>query len=149
MMGTAMTFIGCAVGTLALAMLFRVPKRALLAGMGLGIVAFGVYSLVLSWGGAERLAVFVGAFSGALLAEILARRMCMAAIVFVTPSLLPLVPGLGVYRTMRLVVQGALEEAGALAADTLILLGLLALAVATATLVMRLAWVIPQKIKRA
>ncbi|HML46495.1 MAG TPA: threonine/serine exporter family protein, partial [Clostridia bacterium] len=91
--------------------------------------------------GSEHLAVFLGAAAGALLGELMARKMRMAAIVFITPSLLPLVPGLGLYRTMLYVVQGDMGAAAALGADTLITLGLLALAVAAATLVMRLVWV--------
>lgn len=134
-------YVGAALGTVALAFLFRVPKRALLAGMVLGVLAFWVYSLTKAWHGSEHLAVFLGASTGALMGELMARQIRMAAIVFITPSLLPLVPGLGLYRTMLYVVQGDIGAAATLGVETLITLGLLALAVATATLVMRLIWV--------
>jgi len=137
-----MPYMGAALGTVALAVLFRVPRRALAAGMVLGVVAFLVYNLTKAWSGSEHMAVFFGAAAGALLGELLARRMRMAAIVFITPSLLPLVPGVGLYRTMFFVVQGDLGAAGALGAETLITLGLMAVAVATATLVMRLTGVL-------
>lgn len=136
-----MPYLGAALGTVALAVLFRVPKRALLIGMALGVLAFWIYNLVKARQGTEYLSVFLGAAVGALLGELMARKMRMAAIVFVTPSLLPLVPGLGLYRTMLYVVQGDMGMAAALGAETLIVLGLLALAVAAATLVMRLIWV--------
>lgn len=137
-----LTYLGCALGTLALAIFFRVPRRALLIGTLLGLVAFGVYNLVLYFQGSAYLAVFLGAYTGAFLGELMARRMRMAALVFITPSLLPLVPGLGLYRTMLLFVQGDLSAAGALGAQTLTSMGLLALAVAVSALVMRLIWIL-------
>ena len=137
-----LAYVGAALGTVTLAFLFRVPRRALFAGTVLGVLAFWIYNLTKTQQGSEHLAVFLGAAVGALLGELLARRMRMAAIVFITPSLLPLVPGLGLYRTMLYVVQGDMGAAAALGADTLITLGLLAVAVATATLFMRLIWVL-------
>ena len=54
----------------------------------------------------------------------------MIATVFVTIAILPMVPGLGLYRAMSALAQGQLASGGAIAAYTMALIVMIALGIA-------------------
>jgi len=90
------------IATLCFCPLLKLPARALLPVSLLGAAAYAGFLLLrdgLSLSG--TLALFLAAAASALLCEILARRMRMIVTVFLSGALIPLVPGLALYRTMR------------------------------------------------
>lgn len=78
-------------------------------------------------------AYFWGALTAAVSAETIAIVIKNPATVYLVPGLLPLVPGGGMFQTMRAAVQGNLEEALALGLSTLTAAGAIALGVALAS----------------
>ncbi len=89
------------VGTLGFAIFMHAPKKAWLPASAIGGAAYLLYWALLQADLYEPLAMFIGAFLGSVLGQYCARRMQMIASIFVLLSMIPLVPGLGLYRCMR------------------------------------------------
>ena len=89
------------VGTLGFAIFMHAPKRAWLPASAIGGVAYALYWLLLKVGLYAPMAIFIGALLGSMLGQYLARRMQMIASIFVLLAMIPLVPGLGLYRCMH------------------------------------------------
>jgi uncharacterized membrane protein YjjB (DUF3815 family) len=100
------------IGTLGFAIFMHAPKRAWLPASAIGGVAYLVYWALQEFGVNEPMAIFIGALLGSILGQYLARRMKMIATIFVLLSMIPLVPGLGLYRCMSYLAQ-ELYSAGA------------------------------------
>lgn len=111
-------------------------KTSAIAGClgGIGYVSY----LLINLHTAEATAVFFATFIICLMSEILARMMKTPSTVFSIPAILPLVPGLMLYKT--LLVFGNGDTLGGLekSIDTVIVAGSLSLAVTIATLLAKL-----------
>ena len=94
------------VGTWGFALLLNAPKRAWLPAAAIDAVGYVLYWLMLRLGAGEPLAIFAAAMAASVLAQFCARRMRMIATIFVSLSIVSLVPGLGLYRCMELIGQG-------------------------------------------
>ena len=99
-------FVSSFIGTLGFGVLLHTPKKALLWGGLLGGAGYLTYFGMLRLGLTEPLAMLLGAMLASTAAQILARRMRMIATVFVAMSIIPFVPGLGLYRCMSYLAQG-------------------------------------------
>ena len=86
--------------------LLHAPKKGILWGAVIGSVGYTAYWLIFHLTGSELPAMFVGALLAATLGQIAARRLHMISTVFVTIAILPLVPGIGLYRAMSAMGQG-------------------------------------------
>ena len=93
-------------GTIGFAVLLNAPKRAWIPASVIGALSFVLYWVLFELGLPEPFAIFMGAAIGSLLAQLYARRMRMIATIFLTLSIVPMVPGLGLYRCMELLGQG-------------------------------------------
>lgn len=93
------------VGTFGFAIFMHAPKRAWLPASAIGGVAYLLYWALLQTGMYEPMAIFIGALLGSVLGQYMARRMQMIASIFVLLSMIPLVPGLGLYRCMHFLAQ--------------------------------------------
>lgn len=86
--------------------LLHAPRKGILWGAVIGSVGYTAYWLIFHLSGSELPAMFVGALLAAALGQIAARRLQMISTVFVTIAILPLVPGIGLYRAMSAMGQG-------------------------------------------
>jgi len=111
-------------------LLLSAPRKATIWGAFLGAVGYTAYWLCMQLGMAETAAMFLGALAAAIGTQIAARRFKMIATVFVTIAILPMVPGLGLYRAMSALAQGQLASGGAIAAHTMALILMIALGIA-------------------
>lgn len=93
-------------GTLGFALLLHAPKKAWLPASLIGGVSYTLYFALLELGAPEAAAMFCGALAGSLLAQLCARKMRMIATIFITLSIVSLVPGLGLYRCMEYLGAG-------------------------------------------
>ena len=93
------------IGTLGFAIFMHAPRKAWFPASVIGGVAYLLYWALLQFGLYEPLAIFLGALLGSMLGQYCARRMQMIASIFVLLSMIPLVPGLGLYRCMRFLAQ--------------------------------------------
>ena len=119
--------IACFAASLSFSVLVRQPKGSMLVS---AVIATAGYSLFLLMG-QNTLAYFTATLLIGLSCEICARIMKRAATLFVTGAIIPLVPGVGLYNTMRYVVEGNYHQAMSTGASTV--LGLCAIALAITT----------------
>lgn len=102
--------------------LLHAPRKGILWGSVIGAIGYTSYWLIFHLTGAELPAMFVGALLAAALGQLAARRLHMISTVFVTIAILPLVPGIGLYRSMSAMGQGDMQEGARLAAHAMSLI---------------------------
>ena len=120
-------FLSSAVGTYGFAIFMHAPKRAWLPASTIGGVAYLLYWALMQLGLNDPTAIFIGALLGSVLGQYCARRMRMIASIFVLLSMIPLVPGLGLYRCMHYLAQemyGAGADAGVRAMVDVVMIAL-------------------------
>ena len=86
-----------------------------------------LYWALMQLGLNDPTAIFIGALLGSVLGQYCARRMRMIASIFVLLSMIPLVPGLGLYRCMHYLAQemyGAGADAGVRAMVDVVMIAL-------------------------
>lgn len=103
-------FLASSVGTYGFALFMHAPKKAWLPASVIGGLAYLLYWALLQLSVYEPLAMFLGALLGSLLGQYCARRMRMIATVFLLLGMIPLVPGLGLYRCMSYLAQAMYSE---------------------------------------
>ena len=103
-------FLSSAVGTYGFAIFMHAPKRAWLPASLIGGVSYALYWALLQFSVYEPLSIFLGALLGSVLGQLCARRMRMIASIFILLAMIPLVPGLGLYRCMAFLAQGLYTE---------------------------------------
>jgi uncharacterized membrane protein YjjB (DUF3815 family) len=108
------------------------------------MLGWAVYLAVEAWTDITFLAYLTAAAFGVLYAELLARRLKTPATLFVIPAIVPLVPGVGLYNTMRYVVDGEYNQAVSTGVFTLLAICGIALAV-TITSVLFSAFAVRKK----
>ena len=123
---------GCAV-------YFNTRKEDIPFGAVLGALGWILYVIVKALTQSDGKGYIAGAFSVAVLAELYAVLLKRPATVFLVPGIIPLVPGAGIFNMMRMAVQGRLDESVAAGYNTLIAAGAIALGVAMASSLARLA----------
>lgn len=86
--------------------LLHAPRKGIFWGAAIGSLGYTAYWLIYHLTGAELPAMFVAALLAAALGQLAARKLHMISTVFVTIAILPLVPGIGLYRAMSAMGQG-------------------------------------------
>ena len=130
--------IACCVGCIGFSFLFNVRGRGLVLCILGGVLCWGVYTLVLTFGGTENTAMFIGSIFAAIYAEIMARVRKCPAIAFLITALLPLIPGSSLYYTMNFAVRGEMAMFAAKGMNTIVLAGLMAAGVLLISTSMRM-----------
>ena len=119
------------------AMLFHAPKRSVVPAALIAMAGYAVYMAAAASLKSTVGASFLSALVVAVLAEILAKRMKMPAVVFSMVGIVPIVPGAGLYRTMLSLVLNEFANAVSTGVETLLVSAAIAMAVAVTTLVFR------------
>ncbi len=123
------------VATMFFCPLLKAPPSSILPASLLGALAYAGFLFMrdgLLMG--EAMSLFIASAAVAVLCEALARRMRMIATVFLCAALIPLVPGLGLYRTMRELLLGEYQSALTMGLTTLFAVGAIALGAAIGSL---------------
>ena len=104
--------IGAFVGVTAVSVYFGVSRRFLFFSGFAGAFSWFVYLLLLKAGAKELLGVFVATLISALISNIFARILKAPVTTFLIPSILPTVPGVGMYRIVYYMLFGDMEMSG-------------------------------------
>ena len=121
---TLIAFVSC----IGFCMIFNIrDKNMLIAAVG-GALAWAVYLIVDHYADSV-MANFMGGIFVSLYAEIMARVRRMPSTCILIIGLLPLVPGSGIYYTMKYYVQGQYADFAARGMATLTAAGAIALGV--------------------
>lgn len=127
-------FLGC----LGFSILFNIHgPGAFLCTFG-GMIAWGVYLMVLWSGHSDILAYFWSAVVASLYAESMARIRKYPAISYLVVAMLPTIPGAGAYRTMNYAVQGNMELFASEGMHTIAIAGILAVGILLGTTIFRM-----------
>lgn len=119
-----MQLIACFVAAMAFSMLVHQPPRTIWTSSLIGTAGYALFL----FSGQSTLGYFLATLFISFSCEICARIMKRTATLFVTGAIIPLVPGVGLYRTMRYVTEG--EYSLAVTTGTATLLGLCGIALA-------------------
>jgi len=103
--------IAAALGTVAFALLFCVPRKYYLHCGIVGAAGWLVYSVTKLWGATATEATFFATVLVITLSRLFAVRERCPATIFVICGIFPLVPGAGIYWTAYYLVTNQLSEA--------------------------------------
>ncbi len=135
-----------AAGSLGFAILFNVRGSKLVAVTLGGGAAWLLYLLLVGLEIEESMCYFIVAITASLYAEAMARYLKAPATVFISPCLVPLIPGASLYYSMVYAMEGEAERFAARAVYTFRLAAALALGVIASAVIMKLitklgAWI--------
>ena len=125
-------------GTLGFAIFMHAPKRAWFPASAIGGVAYLLYWALIQLGLYEPASMFIGALLGSVMGQYLARRMQMIASIFVLLSMIPLVPGLGLYRCMSYLAQEMYSAGADAGVRAMVDIVMIALGLAVGSFIFRL-----------
>lgn len=131
-------FISSFVGTLGFALLLHIPRRAILPASLIGMFAYLLYWVLLQLGVSDPLSVFAGALVGSMLGQGCARKMHMIATIFILLSIVPAVPGLGLYRFMELLGSDRVTLGAEAGVSAMISIAMIALGIGMGSFLFRL-----------
>ena len=136
------------IGSFGFGGLYNVKGKNLIAISIGGGIAWSLNLLLVAVPIDQSLSYFVVSFAISIYAEILARLLKSPTTVFISPSLIPLVPGASLYYTMCSTFGGDVVLFAEKAIITLKLSASLALGVIVATVVMKIYNIIIQNLRR-
>lgn len=129
MMQMLLQVTGAFLAVVTLSVMFGVPGKFIIySGLG-GAVGWMIYLIGMYMGTGIVMATFIAALFAALTAHTCARLLKSPVTVFLIPGILPLVPGLGMYRIAYNIVNGDTKQAGFYFLQTMEIAGMIALAI--------------------
>ena len=126
------------VSCIGFSILFNIHGPGILICALGGFLSWGVYCLVLRWGGSDILAYFWSAIFSSFYAEIMARIRKYPAISYLVVCIFPTIPGAGVYYTMNYAVQGEMELFASKLIHTVAIAGIIAVGILFGSTVFRM-----------
>ncbi len=123
-------FAACFGASVFYCIIMSLPKKALWISSLSSAVTYIAYRTVFLSVDSEYMGYFAASCFAAICAEILARACKMPATIFIFPSIIPLVPGIGLYRTMLCLVRSDMGGFASEGTKTLIISGIIAVTVA-------------------
>lgn len=130
--------IPCAIGCIGFAIIFNIHgPGSLLCALG-GVLAWVVYTWVTRWTGSDINGFFWAAVIASAYSEIMARIRKYPAISYLVVSIFPLIPGAGVYYTMRFAMQGQMDRFAAQGMHTAAIAGSMAVGILLVSTVFRI-----------
>ena len=135
------------IGTLGFSLLFNVRGKRLLFATLAGCISWSFYILFYHVTENEVLSYFFSAALITVYCEIMARVIKTPTASFIVPSLVPLIPGASLYRTMRTAFIGDFNAFRDMAVYTLELAAALALGVIVASMAVKIVFPLYYKLK--
>lgn len=123
------SFIFSAIAVIGFAGYFNIKKKNTLYATALsGAISFAVLNIFLYFG-YDMFGVFLAALLVGLLGELFSVRLKTPSTVFITPAIIPLVPGAGMYYTMFNFVNGNFQEMVSVGSTTFLTAGSIAIGI--------------------
>lgn len=129
---------GSFIGTVGFAMLVHVPKRAWLASGTIAAFSYLVYWGCLRLGLSDPTSIFLGSFFGSLSGQLCARKMKIIGTVFLMSAVVPVVPGLGLYRMMAFLGRNRIADGADMGLRAMITVAMIALGLGAGALIDRM-----------
>ncbi len=132
-MAIILQFIYSFFATTGFAIFFGAPKNSIVASGISGGLSWSLYYITFLGLNNKILSTFLGAFLVGSFGEILAIRYKKPATVFITPGIVSLVPGAGMYYTMSFLVSGDFNKAISKGTETFFLAAAIAIGIIVST----------------
>lgn len=132
------------ISTIGFSIVFHVQKKHLLICGSVGAIAWTIYLVLVDQGFSSVSASFFSAFVVTALSYILAKKRKTPITVFLIAGIIPLVPGLGLYRMMASILDENYNAALDYATLTFEIAGVIAGAIGIAS-ILPLLWRKPRK----
>ncbi|MTI70971.1 MAG: threonine/serine exporter [Firmicutes bacterium] len=111
-------FIYAFISTIGFSIIFNIPRDSIIkSGIG-GALGWIVNILINQQLGSSSAGAFLGAITVGLIGEFFARLFKKPATVFIIPGIIPLVPGAGMYYTMRAIIEKNFITAAEIGSET-------------------------------
>lgn len=123
--------------TVGFAVYFHAPMDSIFASGLAGGLSWIVYYATLNSFNNKIIGTFLGAFLVGVLGEYLAIKMKKPATVFITPGIVSLVPGAGMYYTMLYLVQKDYSLAAVSGSETFFMAAAIAIGIIASTIFSR------------
>lgn len=120
-------FFGAFIGAVGFAMLVHVPKRSWLPSGIIAGLSYLVYWLLTQAGLPDPMGIFIGSLFGSLTGQTCARKLKMIGTIFLMSAIVPVVPGLGLYRMMAFLGEGQTTAGVNLGIQAMITIAMIAL----------------------
>ncbi|MBQ8799995.1 MAG: threonine/serine exporter family protein [Lachnospiraceae bacterium] len=117
------------VGVVTLAVVFQVPKQYLWPAGVTGAAGWLVYLVIKESLGNDMFAAFFATVLVAVLSQIFARVLKAPVTIYLVTGILPLVPGVGMYRTVYYLLHSDMAQTSYYLSYTLQIAGMIALAI--------------------
>lgn len=127
--GLLESLLPCFIGCIGFCIIFNIHGYGILLCAVGGVLAWAVYSLMLQLGVGDLTGYFFGTLIAAAYSEIMARVRKCPAITYLVVAIFPLIPGAGVYYTMRHAVMGNNELFAGQLMHTAAIAGIMAVAI--------------------
>lgn len=130
--------LGSFIGTVMIALLFHAPKKSILLCGLIGMFGYGVFLGVRAGLHNALAAYFLATCVLSALSEAMARRRKEPATIFMCVSILPLIPGQGLYETIASLVDKNYQAFLEKGTDTLLVVVTICAAIALTTQIYRI-----------
>lgn len=132
--------LSAAVGTLAFAMFFNIHGQKLLIATIGGFIAWGTYLLAEYFSGDPYFSGFMASVISTIFAELMARLFKTPVTVFLVPTVISLIPGAALYRSMNALMQKDYAGFRAESFYTLLFAASMAAGITLTTISFRMVW---------
>lgn len=130
--------IACFVGCLGFTILFNIHgPGGLLCALG-GMLTWLIYTAIVHWGAGDITAYFGATIFASAYAELMARIRKYPTISYLVVSAFPLIPGAGVYYTMRHAVEGDMAAFSSRGMHTVAIAGVMAVGILLVSTIVRM-----------
>ena len=129
---------GAFFGTVGFAMLVHIPKRSWLVSGLIASFSYLVYWAFLRLGLSDPSSIFLGSLFGCLAGQLCARKMKIIGTVFLMSAVVPVVPGLGLYRMMAFLGQNRIADGANMGIHAMITVAMIALGLGAGSLIDRI-----------
>ena len=123
--------------TAGFAIYFNAPPSSVLPSAISGGLSWSLYHVLFYYFDQKIMGAFLAAFLVGSLGEILAIKLRKPATVFITPDIVPLVPGAGMYYTMSYLVEKNFDMAASKGTETFFVAASIAIGIISSTVVFR------------
>ncbi len=138
------TFLFCVVASAFFAATLNAPKKSILISSLIAALGYSLY-IYMAAAGSPVAGYFFATVLMASLCEVFARIIKMPAVVLITPAVIPVVPGLGLYEMVLYMVLGDFERALHTGISAMMAIGAMAMGIALSTFFARL--ILPRAMK--
>ncbi len=128
--------LSCGIAAASFSVLLKQPKNTIPVSSLIGMLGYSIFLLLHQ----TTLGYFLATLAIGILCEVSARIMKRAATLFVTGAIIPLVPGVGLYRTMRFAAEGRYSQAVQTGVATLLGICGIAMAITISSVLVTALW---------